>query len=290
MSPLILIIGINALVIILRWGDHALLSLFGITFLPSQTVFASFAVTGFGMLELIIIGALAVKLFRRRQYRKLWRFPVKLAGQLNGMPISIVNLHQSGLAGFISSDAFDSEGLMKLTIQILDLDGQEVTVRGLFTPKNVRRLEGNADGLRVGGEVIWSDANSRTKVIEFCYVAEPFRARNKEWSRRSPRVSVLLQAKVNDLPAETVDLSIGGVSFQLSSEIPLEVGTAVKVMVRVRGIWIPGNLIVRYNRQVSGNNQRIGGEVAWARDDWLNDFIRLEHVAQRGVGLHAFKR
>lgn len=287
--PLI-IISINAIVITLRWGDHVSGYVFGLSFLPEQTVFASFAVTGFGILEVIIIGLLARKLYKRRQYRKLWRFPVRLTGTLNSVPINVVDLHQGGMAAYVSADAFSSEGLSKLSLDIEDLDGETVTVHGLFTPRNVRRLRANNDGLRVGGEIIWSDPISRTKVMEYCYVAEPYRARNKHWTRRSPRVQVLFKGTVDSLPATAIDISIGGVGFYVSTAIGFEPGTVVPTEIRVKSETIRGTLTVRYSKEISQNNYRVGGEVRWDRTDWLNDIVKYEHVAKRSQGIHAFRR
>lgn len=288
--PLV-IISINFFVLSMRWTDYLVIGISGAGFMPALPIFASLAMTFFGLVEIVIIGLLAKRLFGRRQLRKLWRFPVRLDARLAGTPVTVLDLHQSGLAILGPKTLFDTLEPLEIFMNLLDVYGRPTLATGKFQPKNLRIVDSGQNFARIGGEVIWDNAESRTNVIEYCYVTEPYRAKNRFWARRSPRMQVRLEAQVRGIAAIAIDLSIAGVAFQVATATSFDVGSTVPVAVWVDNQRITGRLLIRGASSVSPMLQRVGGEVQWDATGWLNKFISFEHEArQETASLHSIIR
>lgn len=287
----LLLISINAAVLSLRLIDQLCWQLYSFRFLPEIAEPAILAISVFAGLEILVISLLAVRLFRRKQLRKLWRFPVRLNARLASEPVTVIDLHQLGAAVLATRECCESATELPLEIDFSGLDGNSITARGKFTPRNRRVLEGNTKGLRVGGEIEWNTPHDRTIAISHCYIVEPFRARNRYWQRRSPRVQVLLPATLADLEAEAIDLSIGGVGLRVRGHAPREVGEILDVRVTFNDQLIDGRLVVRDARELAEGLWRIGGEVEWEHSGWLNEILRVELVPiSNRIGVHGFAR
>ena len=287
----LMIISLNLAVILLRGSDYLLIAITGEGFLPTLPFFASLAMTFFGIVEIVVISLLAKRLFDRKQLRKLWRFPVRLDALLNGVPVTVVDLHQRGLAVYAPKELLATAGALDITVFLNDLYGNPVQASGKFQPRNARSLVPNPSSMRIGGLVSWDSALALTNVIEYCYVVEPYRAKNRFWARRSPRVSIQLLAEVDQRPAKAIDLSLGGVAFQVSAPSGFEVGSIVPVAIWVDNNRINGRFIVRDSRETRPNLQRVGGEVEWDSTGWISQFLSMEHRAQKGTAsLHAVIR
>jgi hypothetical protein len=86
---------------------------------------------------------------------------------------------------------------------------------------------------RISGPISWRDADSRTAVIDQCYVVEPYRARHRAWARSAPRVPVALAAELRGSTSVCSDVSLGGASFVtedsgwlVDDTVPMTVRTA----------------------------------------------------------------
>ncbi len=276
--PLI-VIALNVAVIGSRALDYLFIAFGGNGFLPPLPWPAALAMSVFAILEIGVIVALAIRLYRRKQLRKLWRFPLRLTGVLNGSLVSVLDLHQAGAAILTKRDLVQGGEPLSLEVQLTNLDGNPTKAFGQFIPRNIRPLGTSPDAVRVGGEIVWNDHTSRKEVIECCYVTEPFRARNRYWQRRSPRVAVLLDAKLNGRPAEAFDLSFGGIGLRVDGSETFAVGEIYPIEISYRGDIITGRLVVRDTRALEGGILRLGGEVDWDQTSWLNEVLPIALVA-----------
>ena len=287
----LLIISLNLMVLLLRWSDYGLIAITGKGILPELPFYASLAMTFFALVEIGVIGLLAKRLFDRKQLRRLWRFPVRVNALLQGEPVTIVDLHQRGLAVYAPETMLSGTEALDITLFLNDTNGNSVTATGKFLPKNARPLAPNRTVMRIGGEVTWSTPQCQTNVIEHCYVSEPYRAKNRFIARRSPRIAVQLKAEVQSNPATAIDLSLGGVAFHVSSREIYEVGSTLAVGIWVDDLQINGIFTVRDAREVRPDLQRVGGEVEWESSAWLGKFLSFEHrPARKQPALHVLVR
>jgi cellulose synthase (UDP-forming) len=273
------IITMNLSVVLLRWFDYLLIAVFGAGFMPELPIYASLAMTFFAVLEIVIIGRLARRLYKRKQLRKLWRFPVKLNAVVDGAALTVVDLHQRGLALYGPKQILDSQIPLDITLYLTDLAGNQVISHGKFQPKNSRTFASNANAVRIGGTVNWNSDQCLTNVIEHCYIVEPYRAKNQFLARRSPRVMVQLNAELAQFPATVIDLSLGGVALQVSSPTGFEIDSVLPVSIWVGEQLITGKVTVRNSNQIRTDLYRVGCEVQWSSTQWLSQFLTIEHRA-----------
>jgi len=267
--PLVLA-AVTVTVLVVRWTDVALRSTRGIGVLPDVPAVALVVLTAFGVLEATIILRFTHRIWIRRQYRQLWRFPVALPARLAGAPARCMDLHQRGAAIAIDAAAapqtLTEDTFLPLELDVELADGSVHVARGHLNPTSVRPI--GAGAVRVGGPVQWDDRASRRAVIERCYVVEPYGARRALLARRAPRHGVRLRARVDGARAHTVDVSEFGAAFRLRrSELALSVPVPVRVS-------LPGGRVVHgrfrpLNRSTSGRWTRVGGEMEWRDTDWL---------------------
>lgn len=267
------VIGLNVVVLGSRALDYALIALTGQGFLPPLPWPAAIAMSLFATLEVGVIVALAIRIYKRKQLRKLWRFPLRLNARLNGVLVSVLDLHQAGAAILTRRELLRDSNSLELEIELTNLDGEQVVARGVFEPRNTRSLSSSQDAVRVGGQITWSDQTSRRAVLECCYVAEPYRARNRFWQRRSPRVAVLLDATLSGHKAEAFDLSFGGIGLRLTGEVSVATAATYPIQLQYKDSQISGRLTVRDARAIGDGVTRVGGEVEWDSTAWLNEIL-----------------
>jgi cellulose synthase (UDP-forming) len=271
------LVGVTLTVLTLRWTDTLLRTLGRDGFLPEVPSIALIMITGFVLIEALIILTFARRVWVRRQYRTLWRFPVALPARLAGGPARCMDLHQRGAAVAVdeamlpaplrATTASVPDTLhLPLEIDVQLADGDMRTARGRLQPRSVRPIGDGA--VRIGGPVTWDDAASRTAVIERCYVVEPYGARRALLKRRAIRHPVRLQAQVGGFRARTSDVSEFGAALVLRRRsLPLSVPVPIAVRLpdgrTVHGRFHP------LNRSVGRDGLRIGGEVEWRDTDWI---------------------
>jgi cellulose synthase (UDP-forming) len=265
----IVLAAITVSVIVVRWTDVTLRATGAPGLLREVPTAALFVLTLFGLVEAVIIARFARRMWIRRQYRQLWRFPVALPARLGGAPGRCMDLHQRGAA--IAVEATTAPSLTEdrpllLELDVERIDGSVHVARGRLQPTSMRHVGDGA--VRIGGPVQWDDQVSREAVIERCYIVEPYGARRALLARRAPRFGVRLRARVDGRRAHTVDVSEFGAAFRLRrGALPLSVPVPVTVQ-------LPSGRVVTgrfrpLNRSTNGRWLRVGGEMEWQDTDWL---------------------
>lgn len=269
--------------LLLRWTDVASFSLWGWNWLPPASPNALIIATVFSVLESVIVLRLAYRNFKRKQLRKLWRFPVDLTALADGHPARCIDMHQGGAALIIPKAALPKKHKpLHIEINCRSLDGKHRKAIGIMTIKNVGPYSAKGTLVRVGGTIEWNNHASREVVIEQCYVVEPHVARNQFWARRAPRVPVELAAKVGQVPASCIDVSIGGAAFAIAKP-KVQVGDEISVTLQLdHDRTVAGILEVRGISDYSENLTRVGGVMTWQAEGWLADYTTLAMVPSRG--------
>jgi hypothetical protein len=216
---------------------------------------------------------------------------VRLEARIADFPATVVDLHQAGLGAHVSKEALGDQSVVPVKVALSRIDGQSVWASGELEVREVSELVNSPGTVRVGGVMTWTGEEDRTAVIEHCYVVEPYRARNRYWFRRSPRVPIFLPVKIGEHAGETLNLSYGGMGLRVYSRVNLVVGQQEKVQVLYHGKWITGSFIVRDSRDLPPDGTRVGGEVDWSETGWLNGILAMElKAAKRTRGVHAEMR
>lgn len=253
-------------VLTLRWTDTARVALGAEAWLPPLPPFAMLVITAFGVLDVVIIVRFAVKLWFRRQYRALWRFPVDVHATVDGTPSTCLDLHQRGAAVAIEAALAERE-TFAITLELTLSDGRTATARGRLSPTSRRPLP---DGtIRVGGPVEWDDHASRLAVIDRCYVFEPYGARRAFLQRRAPRFAASLPARIGRARARMIDVSDFGAAFQCATRVRLAPGSRHQVEVRLPDGRLESGWFTVLNVREDGARQRVGGEMEWRSTDWI---------------------
>jgi cellulose synthase (UDP-forming) len=266
----IVLATVTVTVIVVRWTDVALRAAGAPGVLRDVPAAALLVLTLFGLLEAAIILGFARRMWVRRQYRQLWRFPVALPARLGGAPGRCMDLHQRGAAVAVDADAAPAVAdgrplLLELDVELVD--GTVRVARGRLQPTSVRPVGDGA--VRVGGPVQWDDRASREAVIERCYVVEPYGARRALLARRAPRFGVRLRARVDGARALTIDVSEFGAAFRIRRGA-LALSVPVPVTLRLPDGRVVHGRFRPLNRSTSGRWLRVGGEMEWRDTDWLS--------------------
>lgn len=279
--------AITLAVLGVRWSDTLLTTLGRPSFLPAVPQFALAIITVFGLVEAFLVLRFTRRMWVRRQYRQLWRFPVSLPARLDGGAARCIDLHQRGAAFVIdehvisdtlqraltSAHSGDSVPAVPIELTFTVTDGSRRRARGRLMPRNVRRV--GKGMLRIGGPVQWDDLPSRRAVIERCYIVEPYGARRGVLQRRAPRYPVDLRARVDGHPARLLDASDFGAAFQLPRHnfVP---GVMVNAAVRLpSGRTVTGRFRPLH-QSVERRGVRVGGEMEWRDTDWIEAHARPE--------------
>ena len=237
-------------------------------------------ITLFGGVEIYVIVKTAIKIYRRKQFRELWRFPVRLRAYIQGELSSCIDLHQHGAAFVTSRLLVEGKKEIDVKVECRDVDGKTSWALGTAEIKSIREIAGNEDNVRIGTKIIWQDEVSNTRVIKHCYVVEQYVARQRFWLRTEERFVVLLPATINDYEGLCVDVSEHGVSFLLdTSEAKLtKKGDVLEVTV---GDDINGRAEVRNIIELDDNQIRIGCSVLWEDADWIDAIDRANQSFNR---------
>ncbi|WP_138315074.1 glycosyltransferase family 2 protein [Rhodoluna limnophila] len=279
----IIITSITLLALLIRWVDLYLTAVTGQGFLTPITATGIIVASIFGVVEAAIVFSMTARVYNRRQYRKLWRFPVSLAAKVAGDKAKCIDLHHAGAGVIVAKSTVDDLAIAEgsrvpFTIQCRTTEGSSILARGVLAVSNVRPYSEAGATVRLGGPVEWNTDTDRDAVVEHCYVVEPYVARNQAWARRAPRVPVSLSANLAELPANCIDLSIYGAAFMCETDA-WAVGEIVPVSLTLEdGLVVRGNLEVK--NVILGEDEwfRIGGTTQWAETSWLHRYTTLAMV------------
>lgn len=163
--PLI-VLGIIVGAWVLRACQQASGSLpFGVV-LPGQLDGVAFLVaTAFVLLEAATVLPAIVRELMRTQHRALWRFTVDLKGYLAGVPVTIKDIHESGLS-LIGPLGLCHEGE---DVPLIVEPPTEADVSSLSGKFHVRRVINTGEKAAYGGTVTWDPGGDRYGVIDLCY-------------------------------------------------------------------------------------------------------------------------
>jgi cellulose synthase (UDP-forming) len=266
---------ITGAVLLARWIDVILSSNFGIQLLPPVTPAGIFIVSAFGLFEVAIITVMVVRIWRRRQYRRMWRFPVQLRAKLKGFAGQCIDLHQEGGAFLLPADSFVSKEVVDVTLDCRRFDGTHTLAYGQLDVRSVLPVSNSKTSSRVSGVLQWNDAASQRAVIETCYVAEPYAARQQFWVRRAPRLPIDLPGSLGDQDARFIDISEHGIGCVVSRN-HLGIGESLPVSITLpSGMSVNGSLDVRSVTSANGQGWRVGGLTTWSQTEWLSDFTPM---------------
>lgn len=269
--------------LIVRWIDIALAQS-GSACLPPISNDSILVGTLFVAFEASILVAATVKYFRRRQYRHLWRFPVTLRASLDGVAVQAVDLHQGGMGLDVSSEAAGNLHLgdtLPVWVECRRLNGDNQSAEGTFEVRHLASGISMGNTLRIGGTMKWDAEASKEAVIEHCYVVEPYLARNRAWSRLSPRVKVSLPATIAGRPARVIDLSLAGAAL-VAKRSSAKVGDVIPLKVSLDSHeMVIGKIQVRNVSKLKNGDIRLGGLAYWENTTWMQDLapMVLEPVA-----------
>ncbi|MBX9472896.1 glycosyltransferase family 2 protein [Microcella sp.] len=277
----IVMAGALAAVLLARAADTVMRSLGADAALPPLELGAFAVISFFSVLDITVALQLAVRAHRRRQYRRLWRFPVVLSARTASTTVQCVDLHQSGAALVVPRDLVELASTLPFSVKCRTLGGSIEAATGVLTITSRSAIGPSGAMTRVGGSVRWNDSASRTRVITHCYVVEPYRARNRAWTRAAARVPVMITASLGETTSTCVDVSIGGAAFittepawnlhdRLPVELQLSSGERVTGEFRVRNI-VPSN----------AGLTRIGGTAEWHQTAWLARYGAVVHTPSR---------
>ncbi|MBR23033.1 MAG: hypothetical protein CMF57_11440 [Leifsonia sp.] len=277
--PITIAVVLSATVAV-RGADALLELITGAGFLPPISATAFAIITVFALIDVVATLALARRLYRRRMLRRLWRFPVSLPSRLGTHAAVCVDLHQRGAAFLVPSHVIEWIDHAPVSFTTSGLDGRARRVRGTLHITSRRAVGASGAMQRVGGRVEWESDASRTAVVEHCYVAEPFRARQRVWSRSAPRVSVALEARLAGHDSLCIDVSLGGAAL-VTSLTRVELGDRLPLDVRDSGDGATGVLLVRSVADLPTGGLRVSGEVVWDETSWLAAYGALVLAPRR---------
>lgn len=286
--PLIVAVILFA-VLFARGADMVAVALGAPGLLPPLSIEAFLVISVFSTLDVAVTLQLVRRAHRRRQHRRLWRFPVSLSAQVGDQRGECVDLHQRGAAVIGPRATLELSRSVEVAITCHRLDGEAVIARGTLTITSRTAVGPSGALLRVGGPITWQDEAARDAVSMHCYVIEPLRARTRAWARRAPRVPVSLPAVVGVAASTCVDLSVGGAAFLTREEgfaphdrLPIEVTFG-------HGERVSGHLQVRTVKALPSGLLRVGGVADWSQTAWLAGYGVVVHAAppQRRSGRRA---
>jgi cellulose synthase (UDP-forming) len=270
--------SLTVAVLAVRWVDIIVEATTGVGFLSPISPAAVLIASVFGVIEACIVGSMAMRVYNRRQYRKLWRFPVSLVTKADGHNARCIDLHQGGAGLVVPRGLIEGDGIgqvLNISIHCKTVEGNDSVAHGQLTVSNVGPFTEEGTLVRVGGPVTWSSDADRDVIVEQCYVVEPYTARNKAWARRAPRVPVELTAELAGTPATCVDLSIYGAAFFVEVD-QWQVGDNIPVALTLEdGTHVDGHLEVRNVVMSQDEWFRIGGTTTWNDTSWMHRYTTL---------------
>ena len=267
---------ITAGVLITRWADLLTSHYLGISFLPEINVTAIFIITAFGLVDVIIILFMVIRIWRRRQYRRMWRFPVQLRANLRESIGQCVDLHQEGGAFLVPQAAYEIGDIIDVTVDCPLFDGEFTQAHGTLDIRSVRSVSASETSVRVSGVLHWNDAASLRAVIETCYVTAPYAARQQFWVRRAPRLPIDLAGSLDGHDARIIDISQHGVGCTIDSSHP-RIGSIFPISINLpSGEIVTGSLEVKSLTSQEDGRWRVGGITTWNDTAWLAQFTPMK--------------
>ncbi|MEY2946378.1 MAG: hypothetical protein RL243_1155 [Actinomycetota bacterium] len=232
----------------------------------------------FAIFESSVLAVATVKFFRRKQYRSLWRFPVNMNASIKNVPTRAVDLHHRGVGVRVYKAEFPELKLgdsIAMKVECRLLSGQNTWATGRLKVAFVAPDPQDTAILRVGGKVEWENEEGLDAVVEHCYVVEPYLARNRAWSRITPRTPVSLPAKISGQPVRMVDLSPAGAAL-VGFKGEVRVGDLLPVQVSIDHHQAAvGQLQVRNVSRLDNGQIRVGGLTYWQETDWMQNVLPL---------------
>ena len=266
---------ITAVALLARWIDILVSENFGVQLLPPVTSTAVIIISAFGLFEIAIITVMVVRIWRRRQYRKMWRFPVQLRARLKGFSGQCLDLHQEGGAFLVPADSFVPNELVDVSIDCRLFDGEYTRAYGQLEVLSVLPVSASKSSARVSGVLRWNDAESQRAVIQTCYVTEPYAARQQYWIRRAPRLPIDVPGTLGDQGAQFIDISEHGIGCVVARD-GFVTGEVLPIsMTLPSGDCVEGLVEVRSVTSANGQGWRVGGLTTWTDTEWLTDFTPL---------------
>lgn len=272
----ILLAGLTLFSICFAWFNFISFHLFEHQYMKPLGVSTVLVITAFGGLEVFVIAKTSIKIYKRKQFRELWRFPVRLRALVNGEIASCIDLHQNGAAFVTSRKAITLKSPLEIQIECRDVEGKMHWAYGTAEIRSNRQIAGNEDSVRIGTQITWSSTQSRTAVVKHCYVVEQYVARQRFWLRTEERFVVLLPAIINGSEASCVDVSEHGASFIIKSSL-LKKNQKGDVLDVIVGDDIGGRAEVRNVIDLGDGQVRIGCSMLWEEHDWINAIERANH-------------
>ncbi len=272
------IAAVTAGVLLVRWVDYVIMAFGGTPFLAPIYPLALLAMSVFGTIEVVIVARLAWAVWSRKQYRRLWRFPVELSMRGDGVTGQCIDMHQEGAGIILPRAAVDGKATLNIEIDCRKTDGTLAVATGVLTISSIRDLSESGDSVRVGGSVVWNTDECREAVIEHAYIVEPYVARNRYWVRRAPRLPVLMPATVETQKATCIDISINGAAFVVDGgqwNINDELHPTIELS---DGGVATGLFEVRSAVARPDGRTRLGGVMTWQDTGWINDYVTLAMV------------
>lgn len=171
-------------VVIIAWCARTWQQIFGSLpggfMLPGDlSGFAYAAATGFVLLEVVTVTPSIVRELTRTQRRALWRFAVQLDGEANGFPVTVTDIHESGISmvGRYGIGAVGSEVTVVIT------NPPESDLPPATGTMSIRRVIGTGNHTVYGGPVHWKSDEDRHGVIALCYAD----LAHSQYSRKTPK-------------------------------------------------------------------------------------------------------
>jgi len=276
----IFLVAVSLTAILMRWVSIGEEMTTGHGYLPKTPMAGIVVATIFGVIEAVIMTGLAVRIYNRRQIRKLWRFPVDLQTKVNGQRAKAVDLHHAGLsvalpAKMVKRQALKVGSTLKIAIDCRGVTGKATKAYGTLTVTHLEPYASSGNTIRVGGGIHFNSGTSLDAVIEQCYVVEPYAARNRAWARSAPRLPVSLEATVNGEGAQCIDLSVNGAAFVMDTQAGA-VGDVVPVTLTLDDDRIiNGFLEIKNVRSDEDDVLRVGGLTTWDDTSWLPRYTTL---------------
>ena len=138
---------------------------FGFVLPGELTSLAFAAATAFVVLEIATIAPSVVRELARTQKRALWRFSVHLEGSADGTPVTVTDVHESGVS-LVGPPELAEEG-DDLPLVLAAYPGTDLPpISGVMS---VRRVIGGGAHAVYGGPVKWSTSEDRYGIVDLCY-------------------------------------------------------------------------------------------------------------------------
>lgn len=260
--------GFTFVAMVIGWINFLIHTFTDYSFGTPLSLYTIMVITFFGSVEIIVIARTVSMIYYRKQYRALWRFPVRLDSKIEDFEAQCIDLHQNGAAFIVKEKVVTGKKNFAVSIRVKNLHGQIHIAKGTATIRSIRKIAADQEQVRVGTSIEWDNFESRTAIILHCYVVEQYVARMRFWVRRDTRFAVNMDALISGISATCRDLSSRGAAFTVTSEIAKELKVGMSISVEI-GDGLSGLGTVQSVQTLENNELRIGVEVVWVEDQLL---------------------